>query len=106
MDANKLEKFKLIDFFFSSSSKDPFHYNTRFKRGEGTKEKPNLIPTFEDRRLVGCICEEDATNVNYFWLHLDDPKRCECGHWFKAVEAPDYDKMVASEMFPPSKLAH
>lgn len=73
---------------------DPFHYATQFKRGPGTKENPNIVPTFEDRRMIGCQCDEDATSINYMWVHLDEPKRCECGHWFKAVEAPDYEEML------------
>lgn len=28
-----------------------------FKRGPGTKEVPNLIPSAFDARLVGCICK-------------------------------------------------
>lgn len=72
---------------------------TVFVRGQnGTKEKPCEVPTFENSRLVGCICEEDASNVNYFWVHLGEQKRCECGHWFKAVEAPDYAKLVADDL--------
>ena len=50
-------------------------------------ENPNLVPSFEDKRLIGCLCEEDQTHVNYMWVHLGDPKRCECGNWFKAVPA-------------------
>lgn len=50
-------------------------------------DNPNLIPSFESKRLIGCLCEEDQTHVNYMWVHLGEPKRCECGHWFKAVPA-------------------
>lgn len=35
---------------------DPFDMKV-FKRGPGTKEQPNLIPSAFDARLVGCICE-------------------------------------------------
>jgi len=65
---------------------DPFCMKPR-KRGPGTKENPNLVPSFEDKRLIGCLCEEDQTFVNYMWIHMSEPKRCECGHWFKAVPA-------------------
>lgn len=40
-----------------------------FKRGPGTKASPNLIPSAFDARLVGCICEEDQTFVQWMWLH-------------------------------------
>lgn len=77
------------------------------KRGPGTKDQPNLIPSAFDARIVGCICklilhifliipstfyftlilgEEEQTYVNWMWLYQGHPKRCECGHWFKLVE--------------------
>lgn len=55
------------------------------KRGAGTKAQPNEIPSAFDARIVGCICEEDATSVNWMWLHKGQPRRCECGHWFSLV---------------------
>jgi len=65
---------------------DPFCSKPRH-RGPGTKEQPNLVPSFEDKRLIGCLCEEDATHLNYMWVHMSEPKRCECGYYFKAVAA-------------------
>uniref|UniRef100_A0A182VTH1 DUF4706 domain-containing protein n=1 Tax=Anopheles minimus TaxID=112268 RepID=A0A182VTH1_9DIPT len=64
---------------------DPFDMRV-FKRGPGTKDSPNLIPSAFDARLVGCVCEEDQTYVQWMWLYQGQPKRCECGHWFKLVE--------------------
>ena len=57
-----------------------------FKRGPGTQASPNLIPSAFEERLVGCICQEDATSINYMWLKKGENKRCECGHWFKLIE--------------------
>lgn len=48
-----------------------------FKRGPGTKESPNLIPSAFDARLVGCICEEDQTFVQWMWLHQVSAFVCE-----------------------------
>lgn len=56
-----------------------------FKRGPGTKDCPNEIPSACDSRIVGCICEEDATSVAWMWLHQGVPRRCACGYWFKLV---------------------
>lgn len=55
------------------------------KRGPGTKLQPNEIPSAFDSRIVGCICEEEATSINWMWLHKGEPKRCECGYWFNLV---------------------
>nr|CAH7718647.1 unnamed protein product [Callosobruchus chinensis] len=55
------------------------------KRGPGSKTQPNEIPSAFDSRLVGCICEEESTCINWMWLHKGEPKRCECGHWFNLV---------------------
>ncbi|KAF8774185.1 cytochrome c oxidase subunit 5B, mitochondrial-like [Argiope bruennichi] len=70
----------------AAGNDDPFGMKV-FKRGAGTKDNPNLIPSFEDKRIIGCICEEDSTAINWMWVHKDEPKRCGCGHWFKIVEA-------------------
>ncbi|XP_066999380.1 cytochrome c oxidase subunit 5B, mitochondrial [Anabrus simplex] len=56
------------------------------KRGLGTKDQPNSIPSAFDNRLIGCICEEDSTHINWMVLNKGEPTRCECGHWFKLVE--------------------
>lgn len=87
----------------AAGNDDPFDMKV-FKRGVGTKETPNLIPSAFDARLVGCICEyrpfkqphdadlsfiegeEEQTYVQWMWLYQGVPKRCECGHWFKLVE--------------------
>jgi len=67
---------------------DPFMMRV-LKRGPGTKDKPCEIPSAYDKRLVGCICHEDAFYVNYMWLYKGESKRCECGYWFNLVEAED-----------------
>lgn len=54
------------------------------------KDNPNLVPSFEDRRYIGCQCEEDQTALNYMWVHAGEPKRCECGYWFKLVPAEKF----------------
>uniref|UniRef100_T1I6C0 Uncharacterized protein n=1 Tax=Rhodnius prolixus TaxID=13249 RepID=T1I6C0_RHOPR len=55
------------------------------KRGPGTKDCPNQVPSAFDARLLGCICNEDATSVQWMWLQQGTPKRCHCGHWFQLV---------------------
>uniref|UniRef100_A0A0B8RUT2 Cytochrome c oxidase subunit 5B, mitochondrial n=1 Tax=Philothamnus irregularis TaxID=1899461 RepID=A0A0B8RUT2_9SAUR len=52
----------------------------------GTKDDPHLVPSLTNVRLVGCICEEDATETYYIWLHKDKIERCpSCGAHFKLV---------------------
>lgn len=48
---------------------DPFSMNVLKRADNTTKEKPNLVPSAFDARLVGCICEEDQTFINWMWLH-------------------------------------
>ena len=65
----------------------------------GTKDKPYVVPSFEPKRMVGCVCEEDATTINYMWVHKGDPKRCECGYWFRCEDVPiNYFDMVQKEI--------
>jgi len=75
---------------------DPYYLNT-LKRGPGTKDNPNIVPSFEPKRLVGCICEEDATSINWMWVHKGDPRRCDCGYWFKTVDAENHFAKLKEE---------
>lgn len=58
-----------------------------YKRVSGDKSSPTVVPSFYERRLVGCICEEDATSINWMWLEKGENKRCECGYWFQLADA-------------------
>merc|ERR1711976_974567 len=62
-----------------AGNEDPFEFNVK-KRAAGTKDEPTLIPSMFDKRLVGCICEEDAVTINWMFLHKGEQKRCGCGH--------------------------
>ncbi|XP_036625232.1 cytochrome c oxidase subunit 5B, mitochondrial-like [Trichosurus vulpecula] len=50
-----------------------------------TKEEPNLVPSIDDKRIVGCICEEDNSAVIWFWLHKGETQRPNCGTHYKLV---------------------
>jgi len=67
---------------------DPFQMSVQ-KKGAGTRDSPTLVPSFHEMRLVGCCCHEDTFYVNFLWLYKGDNKRCECGHWYKLIEAKD-----------------
>ncbi|XP_020367050.1 LOW QUALITY PROTEIN: cytochrome c oxidase subunit 5B, mitochondrial [Rhincodon typus] len=43
------------------------------KEYAGTKEDPHIVPSITEKRLVGCICEEDNTAIVWFWLHSGSP---------------------------------
>ncbi|XP_003422053.1 cytochrome c oxidase subunit 5B, mitochondrial [Loxodonta africana] len=56
------------------------------KAAAGTLEDPNLVPSITNKRLVGCICEEDNSVVIWFWLHKGEAQRCPgCGTHYKLV---------------------
>ncbi|XP_038955296.2 cytochrome c oxidase subunit 5B, mitochondrial [Rattus norvegicus] len=56
------------------------------KAASGTKEEPNLVPSISNKRIVGCICEEDNCTVIWFWLHKDESQRCpNYGKHYKLV---------------------
>lgn len=47
---------------------DPYH-NKPVKRGAGTKDKPTMVPSAFDARIIGCICKLQLTFtdiLNYF----------------------------------------
>ncbi|XP_053126202.1 cytochrome c oxidase subunit 5B, mitochondrial [Hemicordylus capensis] len=56
------------------------------KRYAGTKEDPHIVPSVTDKRIVGCICEEDNSTVIWFWVHKGEVHRCpSCGAHYKLV---------------------
>ncbi|CAH0402385.1 unnamed protein product [Chilo suppressalis] len=61
---------------------DPFRIMA-IKRGPGTRERPNLIPSANQQRLLGCKCNDHVMHIEYMWLHMGVPKRCGCGYWFE-----------------------
>lgn len=52
--ATGIEKRELLA--MKAGNENPFDMKV-FKRGPGTKDSPNLIPSAFDARLVGCVCE-------------------------------------------------
>ncbi|KAK2896224.1 hypothetical protein QQF64_006434 [Cirrhinus molitorella] len=56
------------------------------KEYTGTKDDPHIVPSINNKRLVGCLCEEDNTAIVWFWLHEGNPQRCpSCGSHYKLV---------------------
>ncbi|XP_007535782.1 cytochrome c oxidase subunit 5B, mitochondrial [Erinaceus europaeus] len=65
---------------------DPYNMLPPPKVAAGTKEDPNLVPSITNKRIVGCICEEDNSTVIWFWLHKGETQRCPgCGTHYKLV---------------------
>ncbi|XP_075984932.1 cytochrome c oxidase subunit 5B, mitochondrial-like [Anticarsia gemmatalis] len=78
--ATGLEKRELLAHL--AGNYDPY-YILPIKKGQGTKKRPNLIPSANSYRIVACQCHNGANCLNYTCLHLGHPKRCYCGHWFQ-----------------------
>merc|ERR1711862_390830 len=75
--ATGLEKEELLA--IQAGNENPFDMRV-YKRVAGGPDAPTVIPSFYERRLVGCVCEEDATCINFMWLEQGEKKRCECGY--------------------------
>jgi len=75
LEKKELEKLQAGD-------SDPFGLNVR-RVAAGTVDKPVEVTSALGKRIVGCICEEEQTHINWMWLYQGEPQRCECGHWFK-----------------------
>ncbi|CAI9726706.1 cytochrome c oxidase subunit 5B, mitochondrial-like [Octopus vulgaris] len=78
-----VERFELLAKL--AGNEDPFEMNVK-KRGKGTSGEPNLVPSLFDMRLIGCICEEESLVIHWMHLYKGEPKRCQCGYWFKLSE--------------------
>ncbi|VDD92922.1 unnamed protein product [Enterobius vermicularis] len=66
---------------------DRYEPKIYYRAAQSSKEYPNLVPSHFDDKIVGCLCEPDSSHVNYMIIRRGTPKRCECGHWFKVIEA-------------------
>ncbi|XP_012672507.1 cytochrome c oxidase subunit 5B, mitochondrial [Clupea harengus] len=65
--------------------KDPYSI-LKPKQYAGTKEDPHIVPGVGEKRMVGCLCEEDNTAIVWFWLHKGNPERCpSCGSHYKLI---------------------
>ncbi|KAL1494047.1 hypothetical protein ABEB36_009710 [Hypothenemus hampei] len=78
-----LEKRELLALL--AGNEDPFNEEA-ICRGPGTRMQPTEIPSSFDSRIVGCICDEESYTIQWIMLYKDEPKRCECGHWFNLVQ--------------------
>uniref|UniRef100_A0A3B4Z285 Cytochrome c oxidase subunit 5B, mitochondrial n=1 Tax=Stegastes partitus TaxID=144197 RepID=A0A3B4Z285_9TELE len=64
---------------------DPYNM-MKPKSYAGSKADPHLVPSITNKRIVGCVCEEDNTAVVWFWLHEGEAQRCpSCGSHYKLV---------------------
>ncbi|MBN3310157.1 COX5B oxidase, partial [Amia calva] len=64
---------------------DPFSV-FKPKQYAGSKQDPHIVPSVTNKRIVGCICEEDNTTIVWFWLHQGEAQRCpSCGAHYKLV---------------------
>ncbi|RVE66254.1 hypothetical protein OJAV_G00124390 [Oryzias javanicus] len=64
---------------------DPYNM-MKPKSFAGSKADPHLVPSITNKRIVGCVCEEDNTSVVWFWLHEGEAQRCpSCGSHYKLV---------------------
>ena len=58
-----------------------------FDRQESSEQKPNIVPSLESSRLMACHCDAEGLDIRYTMLHKSCPTKCECGHWFKLIDA-------------------
>lgn len=58
--ATGLEKRELLAKL--AGNEDPYHMNA-IKRGVSTKEKPTLIPSAFEARIIGCICKCSLSSI-------------------------------------------
>jgi len=66
-----------------SGNDDPWLEKGTIRKAVSTKADPNIVYGAYERRLMGCLCNQDAHNIAWWWLWKGEPVRCMCGHWFK-----------------------
>ena len=38
------------------------------QRSKGTKDSPTIVHAMDNYRMVGCVCNEEDTNIKWTWL--------------------------------------
>ena len=49
-----------------------------------------MVPSANEKRMIGCCCEDDYKEVVWFELEKGGVKQCDCGNYFKLI---DYDPL-------------
>lgn len=88
---------KLFLLAFENGILDPYCNLPTERNGRGTKDNPVPVESFAPWRTVACICENTQTYLKYTRLYMGEPKRCQCGHWMKLVEAPRFWEKIPKE---------
>ena len=60
-----LEKYELLA--KQAGNEDPFFLKA-VQRTKGTKDTPTIIHAMDNYRMVGCVCNEEDTNIKWTWL--------------------------------------
>ena len=60
-----LEKYELLA--KQAGNEDPFFLKA-VQRAKGTKDAPTIIHAMDNYRMVGCVCNEEDTNIKWTWL--------------------------------------
>merc|ERR1712083_194978 len=63
--ATGLEKYELLA--KQAGNLDPFFLKA-IARGKGTKDEPNIVNAMDNYRMMGCVCNEEDTNIKWMWL--------------------------------------
>eukprot|EP00088_Acartia_fossae_P044999 TRINITY_DN4807_c0_g1_i1.p1 TRINITY_DN4807_c0_g1~~TRINITY_DN4807_c0_g1_i1.p1 ORF type:complete len:149 (-),score=29.62 TRINITY_DN4807_c0_g1_i1:116-508(-) len=87
--ATGLEKYELLA--KQAGNMDPFFLRA-VSRSKGTKDSPTIVHAMDNYRMVGCVCNEEDTNIKWTWLCEGVPKRCECGYWMELKSHPAPEK--------------
>ena len=60
-----LEKYELLA--KQAGNNDPFFLKA-VQRAKGTRDEPTIVHAMDNYRMVGCVCNEEDTNIKWTWL--------------------------------------
>uniref|UniRef100_A0A914DS51 Mitochondrial cytochrome c oxidase subunit Vb n=1 Tax=Acrobeloides nanus TaxID=290746 RepID=A0A914DS51_9BILA len=86
--ANEREKFRIQK---RMNGMERYDTQILYRDRDATEVNPNIIPTHGDTRVFGCICDTDMNYIVWHKAKKGELGRCECGYWFKVVDADEDD---------------
>lgn len=88
---------KLFLLAFENGILDPYCNLPAVRGDRGTRDNPVIIESFDDSRMVACVCEDTQNHHKFTTLYKGEPKRCQCGHWMELVDAPRFWEKIPKE---------
>jgi hypothetical protein len=65
------------------------YLTTKVRRIQTSEDKPIVVPSWEETRLMCCHCDSEGMDLTYTVLKKNQTVKCDCGYHFKLIDQLD-----------------